>query len=72
MRNQILEVKKRVAEQEDNQKGHITIFEEICRGDLPEHEKSVERLAQEGALVVSAGTETTAWGMYNGFDLAKC
>ncbi len=72
MRNQILEIKKRVAEQEDNQKGHITIFEEICRGDLPEQEKSVERLAQEGALVVSAGTETTAWGMYSGLDLAKC
>jgi len=72
MRNQILEVKKRVAEQEDNQKGHITIFEEICRGDLPEQEKSVERLAQEGALVASAGTETTAWGMYSGLDLAKC
>ena len=62
MRNQILDVKKRVAEQEDHQKGHVTIFEELVRGDLSEREKSVERLAQEGALVVSAGTETTAWG----------
>lgn len=69
MRNQILDVKKRVAEQEDHQKGHVTIFEELVRGDLPEREKSVERLAQEGALVVSAGTETTAWGTDSNFGL---
>ena len=62
MRNQIFDIKKRVAEQEDSLKGHATIFEELFRGDLPDKEKSVERLAQEGALVVSAGTETTAWG----------
>ncbi len=69
MRNQILDVKKRVATQEDRQKGHATIFEELFRGDLPENEKSVDRLAQEGALVVSAGTETTAWGTYGSGNL---
>ena len=64
MKNQILDIKKRVAEQKDHHNEHVTIFENLMRGDLPEPEKSVDRLAQEGALVVSAGTETTAWGVY--------
>ena len=71
MRNQIIDIKKRVEEQQDHQNGHVTIFDELIRGDLPEREKSVERLAQEGALVVSAGTETTAWGKYGGAPLTQ-
>ncbi|EGX94785.1 cytochrome P450, putative [Cordyceps militaris CM01] len=38
-----------------------TIFHELLTGDLPDEEKSVSRLWQEGQIVVGAGTETTAW-----------
>lgn len=40
---------------------HPTIFHEILFSDLPQNEKSVERLWQEGQTVIGAGTETTAW-----------
>lgn len=32
-------------------------------GDLPEQEKRLERLWQEGQIVIGAGTETTAWAL---------
>lgn len=38
-----------------------TIFHELLTGDLPSEEKRLERLWQEGQIVVGAGTETTAW-----------
>jgi cytochrome P450 len=40
---------------------HRTIFYEIMNSDLPPAEKSNARLAQDGQLVVIAGTLTTAW-----------
>ncbi|KAF4312017.1 hypothetical protein GTA08_BOTSDO12161 [Botryosphaeria dothidea] len=40
-----------------------TIFHEILRGDLPEHEKQTPRLWQEGQAVVGAGTETVNWAL---------
>ncbi|KAM3081124.1 hypothetical protein ACMFMG_005080 [Clarireedia jacksonii] len=40
---------------------HPTIFHEVLSSDLPPHEKTIERLWQEGQTVVGAGTETTAW-----------
>jgi len=40
---------------------HPTIFHELLEKDLPASEKSMSRLVQEGQIIVSAGTETTAW-----------
>jgi len=40
---------------------HPTIFHQLLENDLPASEKSATRLVQEGQIVVSAGTETTAW-----------
>lgn len=62
MKSEILNLQTRAAGEERPATGQSTIFEELLRGNLPAKEKSAERLAQEGALVVSAGTETTAWG----------
>ena len=40
------------------------MFQELLFSEtLPEHEKSLERLWQEGQLVIAAGLETTAWSM---------
>ncbi len=40
---------------------HPTIFHQLLENDLPASEKSATRLVQERQIVVSAGTETTAW-----------
>ena len=40
----------------------MSIFEAVVRGDLPEQDKSVDRLAEEATQIVAAGTDTTAWG----------
>jgi cytochrome P450 len=42
---------------------HRTIFYEIIKSDLPPAEKSDARLAQDGQVVVGAGTLTTAWAL---------
>jgi cytochrome P450 len=42
---------------------HPTIFHEILSSKLPESEKSVPRLAQDGQVTVVAGTLTTAWAL---------
>ncbi len=43
-------------------KGHRTIFDEILSGNLLEEDKSLERLWQEGQIVVGGGSETAALG----------
>ena len=40
-----------------------TIFAQILSSDLPEHELSDERLIDEGVLIATAGSETTAWAI---------
>jgi cytochrome P450 len=41
---------------------HAAIFHELLENkDMPASEKSIDRLVQEGQVIVSAGTETTAW-----------
>jgi cytochrome P450 len=45
----------------DNKASHPTLFHELLQNDVPDSEKSVGRLVQEAQIVVSAGTETTAW-----------
>ncbi|KAL1863207.1 hypothetical protein Plec18170_000037 [Paecilomyces lecythidis] len=42
---------------------HKTIFHDILNSNLPESEKRLDRLAQEGQVVVGAGTETTSWAL---------
>jgi cytochrome P450 len=39
---------------------HVTIFHELLASDLPQHEKSYERLWQEGSALIGAGVETTS------------
>jgi cytochrome P450 len=40
-----------------------TIFAQILSTDLPEHEISDQRLIDEGVLIATAGSETTAWAI---------
>lgn len=40
-----------------------TIFAQILESDLPEHELSDQRLIDEGVLIATAGSETTAWAI---------
>ncbi|KAI9052648.1 hypothetical protein LZ554_003987 [Drepanopeziza brunnea f. sp. 'monogermtubi'] len=60
IRTQIREMK---SGQRDDSKNasHRTIFYEILNSDLPASEKSDARLAQDGQVVIIAGTLTTAW-----------
>jgi cytochrome P450 len=45
-----------------NKTSHPTLFHELLNStDIPASEKSVNRLVQEAQIVVSAGTETSAW-----------
>jgi cytochrome P450 len=62
IRKQIQEMK---SGQRDDSKdaNHRTIFYEIINSDLPAAEKSNARLAQDGQIVVIAGTLTTAWAL---------
>ncbi|KAJ9197384.1 hypothetical protein DTO164E3_5817 [Paecilomyces variotii] len=42
---------------------HKTIFHDVLSSNLPESEKRLDRLAQEGQVIVGAGTETTSWAL---------
>jgi cytochrome P450 len=47
-----------------NEKSQTTIFHHLIESkDIPDSEKVNDRLIQEAQIVVSAGTETTAWAM---------
>lgn len=61
IRRQIREVQNNIAEGKTQSVSSKTIFHELLTGDLPAQEKRIERLWQEGQIVVGAGTETTAW-----------
>lgn len=45
---------------QENAKQHATIFHELLSSTLPGHEKSYERLWQEGSALIGAGVETTS------------
>ena len=47
----------------DNKRRKETIFQQILASDLPETELSEDRLVDEGTLIATAGSETTAWAM---------
>lgn len=61
IRRQIRQAQRKIEFGEEEKGPNKTIFQELLTGDLPEQEKSLERLWQEGQIVVGAGTETTAW-----------
>ncbi|GJC84772.1 cytochrome P450 monooxygenase sdnE [Colletotrichum liriopes] len=45
---------------------HPTFFHELLDSKLPESEKSIARLAQEGGSLLGAGTVTTSWTITTG------
>ncbi|KAN0093577.1 cytochrome P450 [Hyaloscypha variabilis] len=47
-------------EKEEEGKGHRSIFHELRDCNLPDEEKTVGRLCDEGQILTGAGTETTA------------
>ena len=57
LRKQILQIKEEGSKSRDNSKG---IMSELIYGDLPETEKKLPRLVDEGQSVVGAGSITTA------------
>ncbi|KAJ6134167.1 cytochrome P450 [Penicillium sp. IBT 18751x] len=63
VRKQIKDVQDELVGSDPKVARHATIFHELLTGDLPEQEKSIARLWQEGQIVIGAGTETTAWAL---------
>lgn len=63
IRNQIRLTQNDIASGNIGSGSERTIFHELLMGDLPEREKRLERLWQEGQIVIGAGTETTAWAL---------
>lgn len=61
IRRQIRQTQDKIERGEEEKGPNKTIFQELLTGDLPGQEKRLERLWQEGQIVVGAGTETTAW-----------
>ncbi|KAI9823703.1 MAG: hypothetical protein M1819_001147 [Sarea resinae] len=56
---EVLDIKQKSRKEFDiESKENPTIFHELFNSDLPEEEKSVDRLSQEGLMVVLAGAET--------------
>jgi len=39
----------------------VTVFHEILHANLPDNEKTPERLGEEGSVLIGAGGETVAW-----------
>lgn len=54
---------KEEADEKRRDVSHATVFHELLHCDLPEEEKTLERLSLEGQVLIAAGTETTAWSM---------
>ncbi|EGE00701.1 hypothetical protein TESG_07995 [Trichophyton tonsurans CBS 112818] len=63
MRVELANEKAKIARGEKPKSASRTIFYELLTGPLPEEEKRLNRIWQEGQLVVGAGTETTAWAL---------
>lgn len=54
------QVKGVLARSGNNDKATRTIFAELLTSDLPLHEKSLDRLADEGLVIMAGGGEPTA------------
>ncbi|OJD28710.1 cytochrome p450 [Diplodia corticola] len=63
VRKQIAEIQATRVEDRKSGRTGATIFHELIDGDLPDEEKRLERMWQEGQIIVGAGTETTAWSL---------
>ncbi|MCJ1381084.1 hypothetical protein MMC17_004193 [Xylographa soralifera] len=59
-RQQIIQIKSQ-PESTYKDLSHPTLFHELIQSDLPESDKSVERLTGEALVIVGAGTITTSW-----------
>ncbi|KAL1638431.1 hypothetical protein SLS56_000240 [Neofusicoccum ribis] len=60
IRKQLLPIMKRKSEGRLEATEHSTIFHELLDSNLPESEKQLQRLVDEGQTVVAAGSLTTA------------
>ncbi|RFU29652.1 hypothetical protein B7463_g6694, partial [Scytalidium lignicola] len=58
-----LEAIRREGKATTNDTSHATIFHDLLKSNLPESEKTSERLAEEAVLLVGAGTHTAAWAL---------
>ncbi|KAI1095546.1 putative cytochrome P450 [Rostrohypoxylon terebratum] len=54
---------KEASKQIADEKSHATIFDGILESDLPDEEKTLDRLWQEFEAVLDAGTDTVAWAL---------
>lgn len=62
MRRNIIQIKsEKIGASKDL--SHPTIFHQLLNSDLPDEEKSLERLAEEAVIVIGAGQETLAWAL---------
>ncbi|KAH7407904.1 cytochrome P450 [Cadophora sp. MPI-SDFR-AT-0126] len=55
------QLKSMIANRELEEKGTKTIFGDVLRSNLPEAEKSIERMWHDGQVFNVAGSETTSW-----------
>jgi cytochrome P450 len=65
MKDQIRDIQDGTNKSDENS-SHRTIFHHVLSSTMPPSEKRLERLWQEGMVVVGAGTETTAWTLVVG------
>ncbi|KAI1812199.1 putative cytochrome P450 [Poronia punctata] len=64
LREEIGQVQKQVHMRREMKKEEglpASVFHELFESDLPKEERTVERLRQEGELILGAGIETTGW-----------
>ena len=57
VRKQVKNILQRKGPSKSNRK---VIFEELRDSNLPPHEKEIQRLTEEGLILLGAGSETTA------------
>lgn len=60
LREQAKEALENMKSEERSEKGQDTIFDALVGPNVPAKEKTVDRLVDESALLIGAGTETTA------------
>lgn len=63
LRRDLKEQIGKIVNGEEKKSEHTTIFQEVLESDLPEREKTLDRLEDEAFGVMGAGTETTAWAL---------
>ncbi|KAL8730480.1 MAG: hypothetical protein Q9166_004044 [cf. Caloplaca sp. 2 TL-2023] len=56
-------VKKAQADRDKGLDNSTTVFGSLLQSDLPPHEKSLQRMTEEGFSLFAAGTETVSWAL---------